>query len=164
MSGREAPDVVLLDVLMPTMNGIETLKALRAANPAVPVIMLSGQQVPGTIVDAVRLGAIDYVVKSDESAELHDAALEAAICRAIERTSLTSEVARLTAQVAESPDGAQVCWGSGPAMRGVLTMIERVADSDVERAVHGRKRRRQGSGRPRAAPPIGPPRRSRSSR
>ncbi len=131
LAARDVPDVVLLDVLMPTMNGIETLKALRTASPNLPVIMLSGQQVPATIVDAVRLGAIDYVVKSDESAALHDAALEAAICRAIERTSLTSEVARLTAHVAESPDGSQVCWGSGTAMRDVLTMIDRVADSDV---------------------------------
>ena len=131
LAGRTGPDVVLLDVLMPTMNGLETLKAIRSASPNLPVIMLSGQQVPATIVDAVRLGAIDYVVKSDESAALHDAALEAAICRALERTSLTSEVARLTAHVADSPDGAQVCWGSGTAMRDVLTMIDRVADSDV---------------------------------
>ena len=131
LSGRSAPDVVLLDVLMPTMNGLETLKALRTASPSLPVIMLSGQQVPATIVDAVRLGAIDYVVKSDESAALHDAALEAAINRALEHTSLTSEVARLTAQIADSPDGTQVCWGTGPSMRSVLTMIERVADSDV---------------------------------
>jgi two-component system response regulator AtoC len=131
LAGRTGPDVVLLDVLMPTMNGLETLKAIRTASPNLPVIMLSGQQVPATIVDAVRLGAIDYVVKSDESAALHDAALEAAICRALERTSLTSEVARLTAHVAESPDGSQVCWGSGAAMRDVLTMMDRVADSDV---------------------------------
>ena len=131
LQGRSAPDVVLLDVLMPTMNGLETLKALRAAHPNLPVIMLSGQQVPATIVDAVRLGAIDYVVKSDESAALHEAALEAAICRALEHTSLTSEVARLTAQLADSPDGAQLCWGTGPSMRNVMTMVERVADSDV---------------------------------
>lgn len=131
LAGRAVPDVVLLDVLMPTMNGLETLKALRTASPNLPVIMLSGQQVPATIVDAVRLGAIDYVVKSDDSAALHDAALEAAICRAIERTSLASEVARLTAHVVDSHDGSQVCWGSGAAMRGVLTMVDRVADSDV---------------------------------
>ena len=137
LQGRSAPDVVLLDVLMPTMNGLETLKALRAASPNLPVIMLSGQQVPATIVDAVRLGAIDYVVKSDESAALHDAALEAAINRALEHTSLTSEVARLTAQIAESPDGAQVCWGTGPSMRNVLTMIDRVADSDVSVLLSG---------------------------
>src|SRR5690349_20067398 len=64
LSGRSAPDVVLLDVLMPNMNGLETLRAIRSASPNVQVIMLSGQQVPATIVDAVRLGAIDYVVKS----------------------------------------------------------------------------------------------------
>jgi two-component system response regulator AtoC len=131
LSGRSAPDVVLLDVLMPNMNGLETLRAIRSASPNVQVIMLSGQQVPATIVDAVRLGAIDYVVKSDESSSIHEAALEAAINRALERSSLTSEVARLTAHAAESPEGTQVCWGSGPAMREVLTMIDRVADSDV---------------------------------
>ncbi len=131
LTGKQVPDVVLLDVLMPTMNGLEALRAIRAASPNLPVIMLSGQQVPATIVDAVRLGAIDYVVKSDESIALHDAALEAAICRAIERTALTSEVARLTAQVAESPDGAQVCWANGASMRDVMTMMDRVADSDV---------------------------------
>ena len=49
--------------------------------------MLSGQQVPATIVDAVRLGAIDYVVKSDDSGGLDEAALEAAIIRALEHTS-----------------------------------------------------------------------------
>ena len=62
LSRGPAPDVVLLDVLMPGMNGLETLRAARNAAPGVQVIMLSGQQVPSTIVDAVRLGAVDYVV------------------------------------------------------------------------------------------------------
>ena len=127
----EAPDAVLLDVLMPNMTGLDTLRELRAAHPSTPVIMVSGQQVPATIVDAVRLGAIDYVVKGDDAEGLQEAALEAAICRAIERVALTSEVARLSAQLAESPDGAQICWGPGAAMRDVMTMVERVADSDV---------------------------------
>jgi two-component system response regulator AtoC len=131
LSGVEPPDVVLLDVLMPNMNGLETLRELRQVSPNLPVIMLSGQQVPSTIVDAVRLGAVDYVVKSDASAELHEAALEAAVCRAIERTSLTSEVARLSAQLAEDPDGSQLFWSSRPAMREIMTLIDRVADSDV---------------------------------
>src|SRR5436190_10424359 len=100
-----SPDAVLLDVLMPNMNGLETLRALHAAKPGMPVIMLSGQQVPATIVDAIRLGAIDYVVKSDEPDSLHEAALEAALMRAIERTTLRSEVERLSTQAAEAPDG-----------------------------------------------------------
>src|ERR1700733_8454228 len=61
-----APEIVLLDVLMPSMNGLDALTTLRASHPAVAVIMLSGQQVPATIVDAVRLGAVDYVVKPDD--------------------------------------------------------------------------------------------------
>ena len=130
-------DAVLLDVLMPNMNGLETLQALRAANPGVPVIMLSGQQMPATIVEAVRLGAVDYVVKSSESAGLHEADLEATICRVLERVTLTEEVARLEGQLADPSDGSQVCWSSGSAMRDVLTMVERVADSDVSVLISG---------------------------
>ncbi|MEO8480918.1 MAG: sigma-54 dependent transcriptional regulator [Acidobacteriota bacterium] len=129
--GGWAPDVVLLDVLMPGMDGLETLRAARQSHPGVQVIMLSGSQVPATIVDAVRLGAVDYVVKPDDPEGLGEAALEAAIRNAVEKMNLTSEVARLRAQVTEEPDGAQPCWGSGEAMRRVLTMVERVADSDV---------------------------------
>jgi two-component system response regulator AtoC len=132
-----APDVVLLDVLMPGMDGLETLRAVRSAHPGLQVIMLSGTQVPATIVDAVRLGAVDYVVKPDDPEGLGEAALEAAIRAAVEKVNLTSEVARLRAQMADDPDGAQPCWGSGSAMRQVMTMVERVADSDVSVLITG---------------------------
>ncbi len=125
------PDLVLLDVLMPSMNGIETLRALREAHPKLPVIMVSGEQVPATIVDAVRLGAIDYVVKPDDAAGVQEAALEATICRTLERVALADEAARLAVQHPDDPDGSQPCWHSGNAMADVMTTVERVADSDV---------------------------------
>ena len=131
LGAARPPDVVLLDVLMPGMDGLETLRAVRANHPALQVIMLSGTQVPATIVDAVRLGAVDYVVKPDDPEGLGEAALEAAIRSAVEKMALTSEVARLRAQMVDDPDGSQPCWGSGADMRRVLTMVERVADSDV---------------------------------
>ncbi len=136
--GRGAgPDVVLLDVLMPGMDGLETLRAVRSAHPGLQVIMLSGTQVPATIVDAVRLGAVDYVVNPDDPEGLGEAALEAAIRGAVEKVNLTTEVARLRAQMQDDPDGTQPCWGSGQAMRPVMTMIERVADSDVSVLITG---------------------------
>jgi two-component system, NtrC family, response regulator AtoC len=130
MHGDAAPDVVLLDVSMPGMDGLETLKAVRVAHPSVQVIMLSGRQAPATIVDAMRQGAADYVVKPDDADGIGEAALESAIRNAIEKTVLKTEVARLRLQVGEDPEGVTF-WGPGSAMRHVMAMVDRVADSDV---------------------------------
>jgi two-component system response regulator AtoC len=131
LSSASPPTLVMLDVLMPSMDGLETLRVLRTAHPKLPVLMVSGQQVPATIVEAVRMGAIDYVVKPSDAAGVQEAALEATICRVIERITLSEEVARLSAQQPDEADGAQPCWASGNAMEPVMTMVERVADSDV---------------------------------
>jgi two-component system response regulator AtoC len=135
--GQTRPDVVLLDVLMPGMDGLETLRAIRQVHPTLQVVMLSGMQVPSTIVGAVRLGATDYVVKPDDPDGFGEAALEAAIRNAIEKAQLASEVTRLRLQTAEDPDTTQCCWGSGTAMRHVVAMIERVADSDIGVLISG---------------------------
>ena len=52
-----APQVVLLDVMMPEVDGLQTLRAIREARPTTQVIMLSGRRSPATIVEAVRLSA-----------------------------------------------------------------------------------------------------------
>jgi DNA-binding NtrC family response regulator len=64
-------------------------------------------------------------------------ALEAAIRNALERESLSAEVARLGAQMPEDPDGAQLCWRPSVAMRPVMDMVERIADSDVDVLIRG---------------------------
>ena len=137
LNAGAAPQVILLDVQMPDLDGIETLRAISTARPNAQVIMLSGRQTPATIVEAVRLGAADYVVKPGDPEGVGEAALESAIRNALERESLTAEVARLSAQIAEDPDGAQVCWSVGTAMQPVMTMVERVADSDVSVLLRG---------------------------
>src|SRR5437762_8083081 len=75
MKQTEAPDVVLLDVMMPGLDGLATLRALKASRPEAQVIMLSGRNQASTIVEAVRLGASDYVVKPDDPEGLGEIAL-----------------------------------------------------------------------------------------
>jgi DNA-binding NtrC family response regulator len=84
-SGREAikrindglhPDFVILDVLMPELNGIDTLKELMQLDRSLNVIMLSCSNEVGTVVEAIRIGAHDYLTKPFEKSELDAAMLK----------------------------------------------------------------------------------------
>jgi DNA-binding response OmpR family regulator len=86
------PDLVLLDVMMPGMDGLETLKQLKAAAPAVPVIMISARNQTDTIVDAVRLGAVDYLPKPGAAQGAEEAALDLAIKEALARLERVKEL------------------------------------------------------------------------
>jgi two-component system response regulator AtoC len=133
----EPPDIVLLDVAMPGMDGLQTLKALKAARPELQVIMLSGREQAPIIVEAVRLGAADYVVKPDDPEGLGEIALDAAIKQAIERNRLVSELTDLRRQLSDDQSEAFLGWGESPAMRQVALIIEQVADSDVTVLIRG---------------------------
>ena len=133
----DAPDIVLLDVMMPGMNGLETLRALKAAKPELQAIMLSGREQASTIVEAVRLGAADYVVKPDDPEGLGEIALDAAIKSAIEKTRLVSEITELRRQLSDDQDRAFLFWGDSPDMKTIAQVIEQVSDSDVTVLIRG---------------------------
>ena len=63
LAEREAPDLVLLDVKMPGMDGIDVLERLRAMNDALPVIVVSGHGTISTAVEATKKGAFDFIEK-----------------------------------------------------------------------------------------------------
>src|SRR5215813_3790386 len=126
----EPPDIVLLDVAMPGMDGLQTLKALKEARPELQVIMLSGREQAQTIVEAVRLGAADYVVKPGDPEGLGEITLDVAIKQAFERHRLVREVTDLRRQLSDDQHDAFIGWGDSPAMRHVALIIDQVADSD----------------------------------
>jgi len=72
------PDVILLDVGLPTLNGIEAAKEIRQASPRSRIVFVSENTCPDVVREALRVGGCGYVVKSDASGELV-AALEAVI-------------------------------------------------------------------------------------
>jgi two-component system, NarL family, response regulator LiaR len=73
MSRELSPDVVLMDLLMPVMDGIEATKAIRAEMPEIEVIALTSVLEDASVTGAVRAGAIGYLLKDTEAEELHRA-------------------------------------------------------------------------------------------
>jgi two-component system response regulator AtoC len=130
----ERPDVVTLDVVLPGIGGVETLKSLKAIDPEVPVIMLSGHGRARTIVEAVRNGAADFLRKPFEPDEL-----ESALSKALERDpgSARPSGERSPDGDLEMPEAEPLLLGESAKMREVLRMIGRVADTDITVLIRG---------------------------
>jgi len=131
------PDVILLDVLMPGMDGLATLRHLKSVCSDLPVIMLSGREHATTIVEALSLGAVNYVIKPSDPEGLGEIALDAALKQAIARNRPASEAPAARRHVNDDEAQALLVRGRSEAMRKVALMIDRVADSDVTVLVRG---------------------------
>ncbi|HSJ96239.1 MAG TPA: sigma-54 dependent transcriptional regulator [Myxococcota bacterium] len=129
LEGGAAPDVVLMDVMMPGLGGIETLRRMREIDPSVPVVVLSVVGKASTIVEAMRLGAVDYLNKPFEEEEL-----EATLRSVLERRELERERERLLAELDEGSRGA--VW-HGAAMQRVRQLVDQVAPVNVTVLIQG---------------------------
>src|SRR3954467_7559924 len=69
LAEREAPDLVLLDIKMPGMDGMDVLGRLRNMDDSIPVIMISGHGTTSTAVEAIKRGAVDFLDKPFESTD-----------------------------------------------------------------------------------------------
>ena len=128
---RTRPDLITLDTVLPGMDGLETLRRIKQRIPEVPVIMLSGHGQARTIVEAMRLGATDFLRKPFEVEEL-----ELAFRKALENRALVEEVKHLRGRVRSEVDGL-LLGGDNPRMREVREIIEQVADTDITVLVRG---------------------------
>src|SRR5438552_12587197 len=71
--GRALPSIILLDILLPDTDGIESMRKIQSMGLNVPVIILSGVEHIKTIVDAMKLGACDFLIKPFDEAALESA-------------------------------------------------------------------------------------------
>ncbi len=120
---RESPNLVLLDVIMPGTDGLTVLQAMRAEDRSIPVIMLTGTKSVKTAVDAMKLGAADYLSKPFDVEELR-----IVVARTLESHDLEREVRYLRAQVVNRYAFHNLI-GKSPAMQEIYAKIEQVADS-----------------------------------
>ena len=125
------PDVITLDVVLPGMDGLETLQALKQRLPHVPVVMLSGHGQARTIVEAMRLGASDFLRKPFEAEEL-----QLAFQKALEKRALKMEVEQLRSR-ARTEAEMLLLAGDTPKMREVRDILEQVADTDITVLIRG---------------------------
>ncbi|MBI9109933.1 response regulator [Maridesulfovibrio ferrireducens] len=77
-------DVVVLDVMMPGMNGIETLRQIKAVSPALPVIILTGHAKSEALVEGMECGAFDFLLKPVGTEDLYYKMLDAIRSRTLD--------------------------------------------------------------------------------
>jgi DNA-binding NtrC family response regulator len=75
--GQESYDAVILDMLMPDMDGLETLKSIKATKPEVQIILLTGHATVKSGIEAMKLGALDFIEKPADIKELMEKIKEA---------------------------------------------------------------------------------------
>ncbi len=120
---KEGPDLVLLDIVLPGTDGLAVLQMLRTERKSTPVVMLTGTKSVKTAVDAMKLGAADYLSKPFDVDELR-----IVIDRALNSSELEQEVTQLRAQVVKRYAFHNLI-GKSQGMQEIYAKIEQVADS-----------------------------------
>jgi len=124
-------DLLLLDVRMPEMDGLEVLAALRESRPDLPVIMMTGHGTIESAVEAMKRGAYDYLAKPFPQEKLH-----ALLTHALERSDLVNENRSLKRELQRQRGEVRPVFAS-PAFREAYEFAVQVASSDANVLVLG---------------------------
>jgi DNA-binding NtrC family response regulator len=117
-------DAAILDLRMPGMTGIEVLEQLKQASPDTEAVVMTGHATMETAIEAVRLGAFDYITKPCKLAEI-----ETILGKLAEKRTLKHKNLALQSRV-QAAEGPTVLVGKSPAMAGVHRLIATVAPTD----------------------------------
>ncbi len=124
----EVYDLVLCDIKMPRMDGLEVLALLQQINPEMPVVMISGHGTIETAVDAIRKGAYDYISKPPDLNRLL-----ITVRNALDRSSLITETKTLRRKIFKTRE----MIGESPSIIKIKEMIERVAPTEARVLITG---------------------------
>ncbi|KAA1245640.1 sigma-54 dependent transcriptional regulator [Aquimarina sp. RZ0] len=121
-------DLVLCDIKMPKMDGVEVLEAVKKIKPEIPMIMISGHGDLDTAVNTMRLGAFDYISKPPDLNRLLNT-----VRNALDRKELVVENKMLKKKVSKNYE----MIGESPAISDIKEMIEKVAATDARVFITG---------------------------
>ncbi len=121
---NSSPDIVLLDIYLGDMNGMEVLKKIQFINPDLPVIMITGFADVQTAVNAIKMGALDFILKP-----INIDQLELIINKTLKQISLHKEVQRLRLITKEGEITREI-FGNSRIMRTTLDAVEKIAMSE----------------------------------
>ena len=127
----EEPDLIFLDIIMPQKDGMEMLKEVRESHPMTPVVMLTATKTVKTAVDAMKLGAHDYVTKPFDVEELKIIA-----DKALENRDLKADNRRLQTEVEERYRFDNII-GKSKGMRDIYGIIRQIAERNSTVLIHG---------------------------
>jgi len=126
---REAPDLVLLDVKMPGMDGLDVLTRLHSMHETLPIVMISAHGTPSAAVEAIRKGALDFLEKPFESTDR----LRVTIQNALEQARLRDENRSLKRAV----EVRHQMIGESGALKQVMAAIGRAAPTNATVLITG---------------------------
>jgi two-component system, NtrC family, nitrogen regulation response regulator NtrX len=125
---NEDYDLVLCDIKMPKMDGVEVLEAIKKIKPEIPMVMISGHGDLETAVNTMRLGAFDYISKPPDLNRLLNT-----VRNALDRKQLVVENKILKKKVSKNYE----MIGNSEAINHIKTMIEKVAPTDARVLITG---------------------------
>lgn len=125
------PDLILLDIMLPDINGNEVLAIIKQKNKLLPVIMLSAQGNINVALESLRLGAFDYFTKPIDKERL-----EHVIANAVKTYDLEKEIIHLNQKLNERYSFDSII-SKNDAMQEVFKMVTKVLDNDVTVLIHG---------------------------
>jgi two-component system response regulator AtoC len=131
LSAGYVPSLIVLDIVMPGINGIEVLENVKRINTTLPVIILSAGGQTKTVVEAMKVGASDFLVKPFEEQEL-----ELAIENVLEKQKLKEEVKNLKRQLDSYVDAGDIL-STNPKVLRLKEIAKQVADTDVPVLITG---------------------------
>ncbi|HMK52900.1 MAG TPA: sigma-54 dependent transcriptional regulator, partial [Thermodesulfobacteriota bacterium] len=120
---KHSPDVVLLDIILPDLDGLKVLEKIKQSDPDVIVIMITATKTVKTAVEAMKLGAYDYVTKPFDIDELR-----LLVSRSLSRKALEQEVKFRREEMDKNFDFGQIIGKSKP-MKDIFRVVNQIADS-----------------------------------